>query len=87
MKCFELAVSDSLVSEVRGRVEGAGLRITLETTLAGHPGSLHFHIKRGRETGTLEFTYVASEGRAWLSYHENRYAPWIDAAVRAIQGV
>jgi hypothetical protein len=69
----------------RPKVAAAGLQITLETTLAGHPGSVHWHLRaQGERRGTLEFTWCPS--RAWLEVRASREAPWIDAAVARLQG-
>ncbi len=58
-----------------------GLRVRLQSSLAGHPGSLHWHLKRGNERGTLEVTFVPEPTRLWLVVHANREGAWIDEAV------
>jgi hypothetical protein len=35
------------------------------------------HFRPPRSTGTLEFTLAAKEGRAWFSWQEARFKPWI----------
>jgi hypothetical protein len=36
--------------------EAAGLHVTMKGTVAAYPGSVHWHLKRGKEPGTLEVT-------------------------------
>lgn len=67
----------------RARAEAAGLKVVLETNLAGVPGSIHLHLRKtGERSGVLEFT--ACPERAWLSVHAGRHKPWIDEAVRLL---
>jgi len=61
---------------VESRADAEGLRITLRGTLAQHPGSLHWHFKRGREPGTLEVTLLQSERCIRLAVHAGRVGPW-----------
>ena len=72
------ALLDALLAE-------AGLQVTLRDTLRRYPGCVHWHLKRGRERGTLELTYWPAAGRAWLSVHRNRVAPWITPTIEALQ--
>lgn len=57
----------------------SGLSITLRDSLRKYPDCVHWHLKKGREAGTLELTLWPSERRAWFSVHRGRDAPWIDA--------
>ena len=68
--------------EIRRRAPKAGLIISLETTLKTLPGSTHIHLKHPGKPGTLEFTYLPHENRAWLSYHENRYQQGMEEAIQ-----
>lgn len=67
---------DALLEETCRR---EGLGIGLKAVLREYPGSMHWHWKCGKENGTLEATHWPSEGRLWLSVHENRAAPWTDS--------
>jgi hypothetical protein len=58
-----------------------GLSITMKKPMAKFPGSIHWHLKKGREQGTLEVTLLP-EGRLWFSMHENRSADWVLAIAR-----
>ena len=53
------------------------LTITLRGTLAKFPGCIHWHLKNGRERGTMEITFWPKERRAWFSIQSGRRAPWI----------
>ena len=61
-----------------------GLRISLRGTHTSHPGSLHWHLKRGDERGTLEITFEPRAPRLWLSVHSNREAGWIDEMLQSL---
>jgi hypothetical protein len=54
-----------------------GLSVSMKGTLKKFPGSIHWHLKKGRERGTLEVTLLPAERRLWFSMHENRSAPWV----------
>jgi hypothetical protein len=58
-----------------------GLRIASRGTLNTYPGSIHWHLKKGSQPGTLEATYWPSKRRIWLAIHANRAGPWIADAV------
>jgi hypothetical protein len=54
----------------------SGLRVTMRGTLRKFPGCVHWHVKRGREAGTLEITVW--EGRAWFTIQEGRKGKWVE---------
>ena len=62
----------------------SGLTVTLRDSLRAFPGCVHWHLKKGREAGTLELTLWPSERRAWFSVHRGRTAPWIDAELERL---
>lgn len=62
-------------------IEQSGLLVTLRGTLKKFPGSTHWHLKRGRESGTLEVTLWPEQRRAWFTEQHGRVAPWIDAEI------
>ncbi|MBC8103488.1 MAG: hypothetical protein H7Z41_12995 [Cytophagales bacterium] len=64
--------------------EAEGLRVATRGTLADQAGSIHWHYKRGKETGMLEVTLLNRERRILLSVQKNREAPWTEAALEAI---
>jgi len=60
------------------------LHVSLRGTLARYPGSLHWHLKRGSERGTLEITFDPGTTRLWLSVHARREADWIDEILSSL---
>lgn len=69
--------------ELRERLTFLSCDIVSEASLKTLPGSVHWHIRRPNSSGTLEATWLAS-GEAWLSYHANRHAPWIDEVIAEV---
>ena len=59
-----------------------GLSIRMKKPLAKFPDSVHWHLKKGRERGTLEVTLLPAEQRLWFSMHQNRSADWVMSAAR-----
>ena len=87
MREIEVPLSPGASLPTVRRVESAarevGLVVTLKTTLAKHPGCVHWHLKRDGERGVLEMTVWPEARRAWLSVQDGRRAEWIeDAAAR-----
>lgn len=83
MREVEVPVSgDVSANDVKLGVERAcdelGLQVGLRDTLASYPGSVHWHMKREGERGTLEITFAPVAARLWLSVHAGRDADWID---------
>ncbi|MDZ4722350.1 MAG: hypothetical protein SGI97_00340 [candidate division Zixibacteria bacterium] len=74
------------VAWLEKRVRQAGLVIHGRDTLKKYPGSIHWHFTFPGGKGTLEATYIPSEKRGWLSYHDNRRAWWIDDTLQKITG-
>lgn len=73
----ELAVESVCAAE--------GLAIALKATLVRFPGSIHWHVTRPRQLGTLEVTLWESRRRIWLSTRSGRTAPWTDAVAPRLQ--
>jgi hypothetical protein len=71
---------------VESMAESEGLRITLRGTLAQHPGSLHWHFKRGREPGTLEVTLLQRERCIRLAVQAGRGGPWTEQVMEHLSG-
>jgi hypothetical protein len=53
-----------------------GLSVTMKTTSAKFPGSIHWQ-KKGRERGTLEATLWPAQNRLWFSMQDGRSADWV----------
>lgn len=62
---------------IEAAIAQLGLRITMRASLAKFPGCKHWHVKLGRETGTLEITLWPQARRAWFTIQSARRAPWI----------
>ncbi len=58
-----------------------GLQATLKSTLAKHPGCLHWHYGRNGSRGTLEITLWPARRRLWLSVQAGRKGEWQEAAI------
>ena len=63
----------------------AGLLISLRDTLKKFPGCVHWHVKNGRETGTLEITLWPREHRAWFTVQDGRRAGWIKGKIKIVK--
>jgi hypothetical protein len=90
MREVEINLADiNNVSRAIARVDAAivesGLVVTSRGTLVSYPGCTHWHVKRGRETGTLEITVWPARKRAWFKVASNRAAGWIDGAIEELK--
>lgn len=63
----------------------AGLQVTLRGSLGKYPGCTHWHLKRGRERGTLEFTLLADGSLAWFSIQGGRTGEWLEEAIAQLR--
>ena len=80
--CEDCEDPAACVGRFREKARAAGLEITLDGRLATLPGSIHLHLRpKGERAGTLEYTMDVRGRRSWLSWHENRYRPWIEDAI------
>jgi hypothetical protein len=50
----------------------------MEASLASYPGSTHWHIKLGKEKGTLELTTWPPKRPLWAKIQAGRRADWIE---------
>src|SRR5258708_4454639 len=55
-----------------------GLHIRMYSTLRTYPGSIHWHLEKPGERGTLEITLWPAGKRAWFSVQSRRRADWIE---------
>jgi hypothetical protein len=62
-----------------------GLRVSTRATLQTYPGCIHWHVKRGIQSGTLELTLWETKRRVWASVQNGRRAPWIDDALPRVK--
>ncbi|NIK79757.1 hypothetical protein FHS15_004924 [Paenibacillus castaneae] len=68
--------ADIIIQEIEEIINTYGLNITQKTTLSTMKGSIHYHLKQGKEAGVLELTYWPSKNRLWTEIHDNRLADW-----------
>jgi hypothetical protein len=59
-------------------IADVGLTVTMLGSLKKFPGCVHWHVKQGREAGTLEITLWPREQKAWFSIQAGRAAAWIE---------
>jgi hypothetical protein len=65
--------------------QGCGFRVSARETLSSYPGSVHWHVKRGIQPGTLELTLWETKRRVWASVQDARRAAWIDEALPRVK--
>lgn len=87
MKKFQIRlpsnpILEKVISKFEKAVKSHSLLIKSRGTLKTIPGSVHWHITCSGQKGTLEATFDQNRLRLWMSYHDNRYAEWIDDAVK-----
>lgn len=90
MRTEDVAVPDGAdFAGAEGAVERcfgeAGLRVAMKGTLAAHKGCVHWHLKRGKERGTLEVTLWPARRRLWLSVHANRGGEWVEEGLAGLK--
>jgi hypothetical protein len=62
-----------------------GLTITMKSTLSKYPGSIHWHLKKGQDRGTLEVTLWPAKERLWFSMQSGRTADWVMETARRLR--
>jgi len=53
------------------------LTSSFKRTLAGYPGSIHWHFKQAQPRGTLEITWWESGQHLWFKVAKGRTSEWI----------
>ncbi len=61
------------------------LRVSTRATLQSYPGCIHWHVKRGIQSGTLELTLWEAKRRVWARVQDGRRAAWIDDALPQVK--
>src|SRR5262249_5582781 len=64
--------------------ERENLTVTLKGTLVQYPGCVHWHVKQGKERGTLEITLWPQARRLWFKMSDGRAADWIEPTMRSL---
>lgn len=70
------ASAETITQAIDKAIAQSGLTVTLRDSLKKFPGCVHWHLKRGREPGTLELTFWPREHRAWFLVQRGRAASW-----------
>lgn len=73
-KC-DLARAELLIEKICAR---RGLVVSMKGTQSRFPGCIHWHLKLGKQSGTLELTLFIRQRRIWAKVQEGRKAAWID---------
>ena len=79
------ASDGQVVRAVDRAIARAGLNVTLRGTLKKYTGCVHWHVRNGRESGTLELTFWPAEQRAWFTVQNGRTADWIEEGMHRIR--
>lgn len=79
------ASAETVTQAIDDAVAQSELTVTLRDSLKKFPGCIHWHLKRGREPGTLELTFWPREHRAWFSVQRGRAAPWTAEALSDLE--
>lgn len=61
------------------------LDIALKGTLSKYPGCVHWHLKQGKQRGTLEVTWWPQQHRLWLSIQPGRTGEWVEEAAQSLK--
>ena len=80
-----ISSTNKLEKTIEDRSQALGLSVTMKTTAAKFPGSIHWHLKKGRERGTLEITLWPSQKRCWFSMQDGRKGDWVMDAARQLK--
>lgn len=78
----DLGKAEALIERV---CAAHGLHAAMKGSLATYPGSVHWHYKQLKETGTLELTLLRGDRRIWAAVHTNRKAAWIEDALPKVK--
>ena len=62
-----------------------GLACVRKGTLASYPGSTHWHLKMGKQKGTLEITWWQAGNRLWLKAAIGRMGDWMTESMTTLK--
>ena len=71
-----LSDEDEVIKQIERTVQVFGLTVANKTTLSTKKGSVHYHLKKGKQAGVLEVTYWPSMKKLWVEIHKNRKTDW-----------
>jgi hypothetical protein len=73
----ERAGATAIERAIEKAISAAALRVALRGSLKKHRGCIHWHVKNGDASGTLEITFWPEKRRAWFTIQKARRAAWI----------
>lgn len=79
---------DAAVRHMEQVLRHSYLIVSPQGPMKAYDQSMHWHATEAGATGTLEATVAVDKGdnvKAWLSWHDNRFGPWIHDAVLSLQ--
>lgn len=90
MEVIPLRVNDDISTEfipavIDEAIVEMGYTMTLRSSLRAYPNSVHWHVRRPKETGTLEITFDPATRTAWFSCRAGRTKAWVREAIEDIQ--
>jgi hypothetical protein len=74
---------DEVERAVRALAAGNGLNVGPARALKTIPGSGHWHLSKGKGSGTLEVTFDPARSEMRVSVHENRRGRWAGDALQS----
>jgi len=77
--------AEALPARIEACIVGSGLQVRMRGALRAYPGSLHWHVEKPGERGTLEVTLWPAKHRLWLAVQAGRRARWIEDALPRIK--
>jgi hypothetical protein len=75
-----------VASIIEQAINEAALTITLRDSLHHHPASIHWHVQRPPDRGTLEITFWPRQRQHWINVARNLQAAWIGRAIPRLTG-
>ncbi len=89
MKRWDIVGENLDVLEFTAKLNRVGteleLSCTMRGTLAGYPGCVHWHFKRGEEKGVVEVTLW--KGNAWVTVQAGRSTAEVEALAERLAGL
>jgi hypothetical protein len=77
--------SNKIIRVVDKAIIDLDLIVTIRAGLKSFPGSIHWHLKRDLQRGTLEITWWPDRRRLWLKIQAGRMALWIDKTAKQLK--
>ena len=79
------ASSEHVIEVVENVCISHNLICARKGTLAGYPGSTHWHFKMGKQKGTLEITWWETKNRLWFKVAKGRTGDWMEQSTPVLK--